>query len=103
MPDLPEIVQRAATVHTAIAADLSGFGGILRCTGECSCRQDLSERQIAKYLRYGWPKCCGYTMRWVTQRELDESAGSPPPGTAPGNPSAPAGTAQEDGEHGTDH
>ena len=74
-PRVTQIARLATTLHSGIAADLSGFGGILRCAGECGCEQALSEEQIVKYLRYGWPKCCGYTMRWVTQRELDEAAG----------------------------
>jgi hypothetical protein len=72
MTDLPGIVRRATTIHTAIAADLAGFGGILRCTGECGRTEELDAAKIERYLRHGWPKCCGYTMRWVTQRELSE-------------------------------
>lgn len=74
MTGLPEIVKRAQSVVPGIAADLAKMGGVLRCTGGCGCRQNLTEERIARYLRYGWPKCCGYTMRWVTQRELDEEA-----------------------------
>jgi len=73
MTDLPEIVKRAATLHAAIAADLSGFGGILRCT-ECRREQGLSEEQIARYLRSGWPKHCGRSMRWVTRQQQTEEA-----------------------------
>jgi hypothetical protein len=69
---LPEIVKRARSLVPAIAADLSGFGGVLRCTQDCGMPMRLDEERIARYLRDGWPKCCGYTMRWVTQRELDE-------------------------------
>jgi hypothetical protein len=56
----------------AIAADLSGSGGILRCT-RCHGEQDVGG--IARNLSNGWPSCCGYTMTWVTQRLLDEEAG----------------------------
>ncbi len=42
-------------------------GGILRCT---VCERE--EPVEARYWREGWPKCCGYTMRWVTARELAE-------------------------------
>jgi hypothetical protein len=79
MPDLPEIVKRAQSVVPGIAADLFKMGGALRCTKECGSGMKLSEERIAKYLRYGWPKCCGYTMRWVTQRELDEEAAGADP------------------------
>jgi hypothetical protein len=47
---------------------LDGFGGYLRCT-VCDSTADLgepSERQ-----RRGWPTCCGYTMRWCTQAQID--------------------------------
>lgn len=68
MTDLPEIVRRATTLNLAIAADLEPFGGILRCT-TCGTKRPLGD--VAVKLAHGWPKCCGYTMRWVTQRELD--------------------------------
>jgi hypothetical protein len=70
---LAQIVERATTLHSAIAADLSGFGGILRCT-ECGWTRPLGD--VACRLRSGWPECCGYTMTWVTQRELDEEKAS---------------------------
>jgi hypothetical protein len=66
--ELPEIIKDAAMVHAAIGADLSGHGGVLRCTGDCKREQELGD--IAAYLRDGWPECCGYTMTWVTQRLL---------------------------------
>ena len=72
MTQLPEIVKRAATLNSSVAADLAGFGGILRCADGCGREQPLGD--IAGSLRSGWPKCCGYTMRWVTQRQLDEEA-----------------------------
>jgi hypothetical protein len=59
------------SLSRAIAADLSGFGGILRCS-TCHGVQDAGD--IARNLREGWPACCGYTMTWVTQRQLDEEA-----------------------------
>jgi hypothetical protein len=56
---------------TRIASALSGFGGILRCT---ICKRERPLGDIGGKLRHGWPKCCGYTMTWVTQRQLDEEA-----------------------------
>jgi hypothetical protein len=46
---------------------LSGFGGELRCMtcGRVSPLGDVGDR-----LTNGWPKCCGYTMRWVTARQM---------------------------------
>ena len=72
MTELPEIVKRARSLVPSVAADLSGFGGILRCTENCGSPMKLDQARIARYLRSSWPKCCGYTMRWVTRRELDE-------------------------------
>ena len=80
-PEIRTIVQRATTLHTALAADLEPFGGILRCTDGCGREQSLGN--IASHLGGGWPKCCGYTMRWVTQRELDEEAASDQSATDP--------------------
>lgn len=60
------------SLSRAIAADLSGFGGILRC-GTCGGEQPVGG--IARSLSNGWPSCCGLTMTWVTQRLLDEEAG----------------------------
>lgn len=71
---MADIIKHAQGVHAAIAADLEGFGGVLRCTGACKRESPLDEACIARYLRDGWPKCCGYTMRWVTQRQMDELA-----------------------------
>lgn len=41
-------------------------GGILRCE---TC--GITGTPKPRYWRDGWPKCCGYTMRWWTQRQLD--------------------------------
>lgn len=79
MTELPEIVKRATALHSAIAADLEHFGGILRCAGGCQREQPLGD--VADSLRHGWPKCCGHTMRWVTQRELDGEAPALLPGS----------------------
>lgn len=50
----------------AIGADITRqFGGFLRCE---TCR---STRPVdGGYLSTGWPKCCGYTMRWWTARQI---------------------------------
>ena len=42
------------------------FGGFLRCE-TCGLRGEVE----ARYWRVGWPKHCGYTMRWWTQRQVD--------------------------------
>ena len=67
MSDLPEIVKRAAGLHVAITADLSVFGGVVRC-GTCGREEPADD--IAGHVRSGWPKCCGLTMTWVTRKQL---------------------------------
>lgn len=59
-------------IHDKIGADLQGFGGILRCM-TCGHEQPLGS--VGNKLANGWPKCCGYTMRWVTARQLAERVG----------------------------
>lgn len=62
-----ETVKRATGLPAAIAADLTVFGGILRC-GECGGERPLDD--VAGYLGHGWPKHCGKTMTWVTLKLL---------------------------------
>lgn len=64
-------IQAEGTIHDMIGADLQGFGGVLRCT-VCGHEEPLGN--VAPNLRHGWAKHCGYTMRWVTQSQLDEAA-----------------------------
>jgi hypothetical protein len=65
--EVPEIVTRAMGLNGAVAADLSVFGGILRC-GKCGAEMPLGD--VASHLGHGWPKCCGQTMTWVTLKQL---------------------------------
>lgn len=53
---------------------LAAMGGVLRCH-ECDHEERLAAKLIAYYLRNGWPRHCGYTMEWVTQRLLDAEKG----------------------------
>lgn len=66
--EVPEIVTRALGLNVAITADLSVFGGILRC-GTCGREEPVGD--IAGHVRSGWPKCCGLTMTWVTAKQLE--------------------------------
>ena len=67
MTDLPEIVKRATGLTSAIAGDLSLFGGILRCN---SCGAEVPLGDVSRHLRTGWPQCHGLTMTWVTAKQL---------------------------------
>lgn len=69
-------------LHTKIADNLVGFGGHLECM-ECGHIQGLGA--VAGHLAYGWPKHCGYTMRWITKKQLSQPS-------ATNDPSQEAGT-----------
>jgi hypothetical protein len=55
---------------SAMSDALGGFGGFLRCEscGKTSPVGDPGRRVTGA----GWPKCCGYTMRWWTDRQIDD-------------------------------
>ena len=36
---------------------------------ECKRRTAITRVGAARYLRAGWPKCCGYTMRLLTEND----------------------------------
>lgn len=68
-------VKRAITnaaLGKEVAGALSGFGGYLRCR-TCGHSADLGDPG-ERVTRTGWPKHCGYTMRWWTQRQIDSGA-----------------------------
>jgi hypothetical protein len=52
--------------HVAESADLGSFGGHLECL-TCHHTEPLA---ASRYLLVGWPRCCGYTMRWWTARQV---------------------------------
>jgi hypothetical protein len=63
--------EKARTLPAAIGAELQSHGGILRCQ-KCQAEQPLGD--TGHHTAHGWPKCCGETMLWITQRLLDEEA-----------------------------
>lgn len=67
---MSEIVTRVAGLHDAIAASLDPFGGRLRCE-TCRTGWAMEPGMAGRYTAKGWPRCCGYTMRWWTQRQID--------------------------------
>jgi hypothetical protein len=62
-----ERLKRIANVHDNIGLTLDELGGVLRCD---RCKREQPLRGAGKYLRSGWPECCGYTMTWLTARQL---------------------------------
>lgn len=67
------------SIHEKIAKDLAPIGGVLRCT---TCQRERPLGDVGAKLRDGWPTCCGYTMRWITQRQLAAGAVLGPEGGA---------------------
>ena len=61
--------RRMATIHEKIAADIPQ-GGILECK-QCGASEPINDGDVARYLARGWPKHCAYTMRWVTENEMN--------------------------------
>lgn len=50
--------------------DLKKIGGRLECV-MCGRLEPLGD-PAARVMGAGWPTCCGYTMTWVTERQLRE-------------------------------
>lgn len=66
---LPRHLVQLAGVHDTLGAELDAMGGVLRCD---RCGTEEPMKGAGAYLRSGWPRCCGYTMTWVTARQLAE-------------------------------
>lgn len=64
------------TIHDQIADEIQPLGGFLRCES-CGYSQELGS--VSHCLATGWPRCCGYTMRWWTQRQINAGEVEPPP------------------------
>lgn len=60
------------TIVTNASQELSKLGGILRCQ---SCHRTEPLGDIGSNLSNGWPTCCGHTMHWWTQRQIDAGEG----------------------------
>ena len=58
------------SVHDAAATAMPPLSH-LECM-ECHACRRVGE--VAGKLRNGWPKCCGYTMRLFTVREVEAAA-----------------------------
>lgn len=71
MTEIPAIIKRVNGLHGKIGSDVVGqFGGFLRCE-TCLRKEPLTGKAAGSYLAHGWPRCCGYTMRWWTKRQVD--------------------------------
>lgn len=70
MDNVTESIRRATGVHDAIGDALTPLGGYLRCE-TCRDGHPMAPGEAGRYTAAGWPKCCGYTMRWWTRRQID--------------------------------
>jgi hypothetical protein len=68
--DVNETVAWLAALPTAIGESLDKFGGYLRCE-TCHIGHTMKRGEAGYYTAHGWPKCCGLTMRWWTQRQIE--------------------------------
>lgn len=68
---MAEILRVTQGIIPKLADTLASFGGRLECQN-CNTTKPLGN--IRRRLSRGWPECCGYTMRWVTARQLAERA-----------------------------
>jgi len=56
-------------LHRSIADALPSLSHL----GCMMCGKKQNVGNVANKLRNGWPKCCGYTMRLFTEREMKET------------------------------
>lgn len=64
-------LRRRSTLKESLHQSLAAIGGVLRCE-TCKAIQPLGDVVNRIYGQDGWPTHCGYTMRWVTGRQLRE-------------------------------
>jgi len=57
-------------LHAKVGEDVAALGGVLRCE-TCARVVEFWPGAQGYYLQRGWPRCCGYTMRLWTQRQID--------------------------------
>lgn len=56
------------TTETVTAGIEDTHGGFLRC--ETCHHVEPTKPASGSYFQLGWPRCCGYTMRWWTARQV---------------------------------
>jgi len=56
-----EVINNASDLTKNIAADVWPGGGILKCE-KCGKEKLFTQKTAARFLNWGWPQCCGYTM-----------------------------------------
>lgn len=61
------------SIHEKIGADVEPLVSHLECM-ECGRKQQMKKGEFGVNLQYGWPKCCGYTMRLFSKNEVQNGA-----------------------------
>lgn len=70
-PTLHNVLNRIDAMKDDMSAKMDVFGGMLHCD-QCGKERTMQEGDAGYYLFNGWPKCCGYTMRWITANEIEQ-------------------------------
>jgi hypothetical protein len=67
---MKNIIDKALSLHGAVAHDVFPNGSILRCS---VCRREIacSTDDCGYYLGHGWPTRCGHTMT-LTRQESEK-------------------------------
>ena len=73
MDEINRIMSNIQNMYTDIGSSLDASGGVHRCK-VCGYEIPHMPGDGARYTAHGYPKHCGKTTRWVTQRQLDEEA-----------------------------
>jgi hypothetical protein len=66
--NISEVFGVLSTIHGKIAEDVYPKGVSLKCP-VCGREIHATTRDCAVYLKQGWPKCCGKTMRTSVPKE----------------------------------
>ncbi|HET7552170.1 MAG TPA: hypothetical protein VFK04_12840 [Gemmatimonadaceae bacterium] len=61
---------KLANLQRNIAADVWPNGAFLECD-ECRSKRAATTEDCGRYLKHGWPMCCGQTMK------LTSNSGAP--------------------------
>jgi hypothetical protein len=67
------LVNDEVAFRERLRGELASLGGVLRCR-VCGAEQPIddlhNQLDFSAVVVVGWPTCCGYTMRWITARQL---------------------------------
>ena len=70
MSDLVETLARVQAIQEETAGGITPGSSLLLCE-ECGNRRIISKVDVTKFLKSGWPTCCGNLMHWVGKSTLN--------------------------------